>query len=142
MQDITWPPPSDFTLALRYLRDLKMRLDRLTNQKPWNGVGSLCIIQLLLDMCAVGLVDIPTVDEMGEVVGELRAGGMLGLEATGHLTASTSVNGIRKAFGQFYVDVARCLTGDELERLPWNSITAEHTLCKFHRMLKKGQYKF
>lgn len=98
MQDTAWPPPNDFALALRHLRDLKMRLDRSTNKKLWDGVRSLCIIQLLLDMCAVGLVDIPTADQMGGVVGELRAGGMLGLEATGHLTASTSVNGIREAF--------------------------------------------
>lgn len=108
----------------------------------WDGVGPLCVYQLLADMHAAGLVDAPSVEQIGRLVGELAAGGKAGLVAAGYCAGSSSGREVAAAFVKFYGDVLAALTQEQADRLQWTPIVAEHTLCKLTRMLKKHHYVF
>lgn len=96
---------------------------------------------LIADMHAAGLVQLPTFDDMGIVLPVLDAGGITGLQTLLYLSNSYNKVEVGPAFQKFFEDVSSQLTATELVDFSWNSITAEHTLCKFGRMFRLGHYK-
>lgn len=145
LEKAVWPPSRDFGAALRELRALKDHTKTVktgTKTNVWDGVGPLCIYQLLADMHAAGLVDAPSAEQVGQLVAELRAGGKCGLIDAGYCFESSSGREVRAAFVKFYEDVRGALTSEQVERLKWTPIVAEHTLCKLSRMLKQNHYVF
>ncbi|KAI0091806.1 hypothetical protein BDY19DRAFT_991480 [Irpex rosettiformis] len=146
-EDITWPPPRDFATAWKSLRESKnkfaqARKDNANDRDLWEGVGTLCLYMFLADLHAVGLVDSPTTTQVAKIVAELRAGGVSGLEAMGYLDGSHGGKRVEQAFAKFYGDVSGSLSEEQVQRLQWNPITAEHTLCKMLRMLKRDYCTF
>lgn len=145
MEKAVWPPSRDFGTAFDQLHALKKHAKTVKtgpDTTVWDGVGDLCIFQLLLDMHAVGLVEAPSAEEIGQIVGELRAGGKSGLTAAGYCSKSSSGREVKAAFVEFYKDVLAALTPEQADRLKWTTVVAEHTLCKLSRMLNKRHYVF
>ncbi|KAI0685035.1 hypothetical protein BC835DRAFT_1310228 [Cytidiella melzeri] len=97
------------------------------------GAGDLSEYMLLANMHAAGVVDSPTPDVVAK-------GGVAGLILLGYTAKGAGRFAVQSAFVKFYEDMRSQLSEDQLQRMQWNPITAEHTLCKFSRMSKKRCY--
>ncbi|KAF7789174.1 hypothetical protein EIP86_000111 [Pleurotus ostreatoroseus] len=101
------------------------------------GFGALSKYLTVADMCETGLVEHPTTTEMGRCVHQLNAGGTAGLKLLGYLTSGRGKHHefeVVEAFERFFRDVSEALEPEEKERMEWNTIVAEHTLCKVKRL--------
>jgi hypothetical protein len=140
-----WPPDRKFASTWRNVNHFKDKFNdpalHGTNLPPWRGVGKLNLYMLVADMCAAGLVDPPTVDDMAGIVVELRMGALAGLVSAGFCLRKCSPINVRTAFVTFYHDMTNTLSEEQANRFNWNPIVAEHMLCKFSRLLNMGVYK-
>ena len=97
-------------------------------------------------MCAAKLVTMPTVEEMGKIIRENRSGALKGLATLHYLQCkiekvkNASKDQVCAAFSRFFADVSDDLSIEEKTQMSWNTITAEHSLCKLTRMVRKGHY--
>ncbi|KAF7792930.1 hypothetical protein EIP86_004033 [Pleurotus ostreatoroseus] len=101
------------------------------------GMGNLSQYLTLADMCAAGIVAVPTVKEMAGTIRWLNAGAKSGLEKLGYTVASKAalpIGTAEEAFHCFYTDVSDQLTTEEKCAMGWSPIIAEHTLCKVKRL--------
>lgn len=105
-------------------------------------VGNLNMYLIVANMYPAGLVQLLTFENMGAILCILKAGGIKGLSHLGYLStfSKPTVHQAVSAFQKYYEDVKSWLTPDEVQNLPWNTIVAEHTLCKYSRMFKKDFY--
>lgn len=105
-------------------------------------VGTLNIYLLIADMYAAGLVTAPTFDDMDAVLCALNAGGLKGLQVLGYLFGSSkpTVSDASSAFKAFYKDIESQLKPNEIQTLPWNTVIAEHSLCKCYCMFNRSLY--
>lgn len=110
------------------------------NGKLLEGVGDLVLYMLVADLHASGAIDAPSIDEVAQIVALLRKGAMSGLEKIGYFEGTPSRATLMNAFRTFFDDVNSRLTVEEREQFMWNPVTAEHTLCKFKRMVVRGHY--
>lgn len=114
-------------------------IKKLKGKRSIPGLGDLGLYLLLADLCDIGVVAMPGVDEMGGIVYSLDLGAMAGLRLLHYLPDTVrSKDGVQAAFATFYADVESSLTASERDRMVWNPITAEHSLCKYKRMCNKG----
>ena len=110
------------------------------------AMGTLSIYLLIADMVAAGVVDLPTIQDSGFIINIMDAGGIKGLKSMGYLPNSfkphtQSAQIVSAAFEEYYKNVESLLTIEERENMPWNTIVAEHTLCKLTRFQKAHHYK-
>lgn len=145
-QTIVWPDPSwpDFPVPFMTLWNW---LDEVKRKYPHLclSMGKLSRYLLVADMHAAGLVQAPSIEDSGSIINYLNTGAVKGLVMLGYLSGNLTVNGHTKqivtaAFAQFFTEVEQSLTVTEQAEMPWNTIVAEHTLCKFTRMRKKRCY--
>ncbi|KAI0681800.1 hypothetical protein BC835DRAFT_1524625 [Cytidiella melzeri] len=137
--DIAWPPSRNFAHAMRDIHKYKLGLGE-GKKHLLEGAGGLSEYMLLADMHAAGVVDSPTPDVVGRLVASLAKGGVAGLILLGYTAKGAGRSAVQSAFVKFYEDMRSLLSEDQLQRMQWNPITAEHTLCKFSRMYKKRCY--
>ncbi|KAI0683761.1 hypothetical protein BC835DRAFT_1422990 [Cytidiella melzeri] len=137
--DIAWPPSRNFAHAMRDIHKYKLGLGE-GKKHLLEGAGDLSEYMLLADMHAAGVVDSPTPDVVGRLVASLAKGGVAGLILLGYTAKGAGRFAVQSAFVKFYEDMRSLLSEDQLQRMQWNPITAEHTLCKFSRMYKKRCY--
>ncbi|KAI0683205.1 hypothetical protein BC835DRAFT_1423536 [Cytidiella melzeri] len=137
--DIAWPPSRNFAHAMRDIHKYKLGLGE-GKKHLLEGAGDLSEYMLLADMHAAGVVDSPTPDVVGRLVASLAKGGVAGLILLGYTAKGAGRFAVQSAFVKFYEDMRSQLSEDQLQRMQWNPITAEHTLCKFSRMYKKRCY--
>ena len=101
------------------------------------GFGALSQYLTVADMCEIGLVTMPTVDEMAVKIHSLGKGGIMGLQDLGyipHSIAKPSRDEVVRAFRSFWEQIENNLSIEEKTEMVWNTVAAEHTLCKVHRL--------
>lgn len=131
--DFTWPPNRSFAVTYQFFKTYDPKItvkvdgeDKI--KRLWAGVGDLTRYLLVADMCAAGLVDLPTLEEAANVVAFLNRGAVKGLVKLGFLTEGGTGLLARKAFATFYQAVSEELSEDQKDDFQWNPVTAEHTL--------------
>ncbi|KAJ3555734.1 hypothetical protein NM688_g2408 [Phlebia brevispora] len=106
------------------------------------GCGKLDQYLTLADLAECGLIQQPTLWEVGVFIAAIRAGAVKGLQQLRYLPSKLARVGkgktldpkpVVKAFTDFYQDVTRILSEEEQKAMKWNVIMAEHTLCKVSR---------
>ncbi|KAI0337020.1 hypothetical protein BDW22DRAFT_1433650 [Trametopsis cervina] len=133
-------PPEDTSWSAVWKSFKKFKEFDGKNGKRLEGIGDLVLYMLVADLHAGGAIDTPSIDEVGHVVALLRKGAMNGLEKLGYFEGTPSKTTLISAFRTFFEDVNSRLTAEERELFMWNPVTAEHTLCKFKRMVARGHY--
>jgi hypothetical protein len=96
------------------------------------GMGNLVGWLLASDYAYAGLVDIPEVSVVGEIIFKINAGGMAGLELLG-LKVDTK-EACAEAMRLAWTAVNKSLTPTEIVNMGLDPITLEHALCKFKRL--------
>ena len=127
--------PVPFNMAWKWINDQKQKYSL-------PGCGPLGMYMLIADMHAAGLVSAPLTENMGSVLLQLNAGGLKGLRLLKYLprNGGSSSQNVSAAFKKFYDDVHDALTPEERVDFSWNTVVAEHTLCKYLRMTNKSEY--
>lgn len=133
--DSNWSSLSDsmsFSQALTWLRKLK---HRTSNSLP--GAGDLVLFLVVGDLCSMGVVRPPTLDEMGGIIEYNQSGSLHGLIGLGYISEDdqNDTKLVIRAFKSFMADVDMCLTTTEQQAIGWSCVTGEHTLCKMKRIL-------
>ena len=89
-------------------------------------------------------MDNPSVDCLGEMIAGLNSGAVNGLQTLGlvpdNLTGPDLKAHVKTAFSQLHQEVSNMLSDDEQERMGFNGVVLEHTLCKVGRFLGAGAY--
>lgn len=145
--DFTWPPNRNFAVTYnfykRYTPSVVIGVDADGNnivKKLWTGVGKLNRYLFVADMCQAGLVDLPTVEDVAAIAAFLNKGAARGLHVLDYLSEGGTGPLVQAAFVTFYEAVRSELTEEQQVEFQWNPITAEHTLCKITRILRKHRY--
>lgn len=123
-----------------------------TSENRISAFGTLTRYLALADLCSHGVVSLPTAEDMGYTVASLASGAHDGLSVCGLLPAriktkhskkgkGKEVPGVGKeqvkdAFVVFYERVRDELAQTDLPVHVWNTVVAEHTLCKILRLQK------
>lgn len=132
-RDPQWSLLAQEGLPIPFTRALDL-LARVAKGIP--ACGTLSQYLTLTDMHYAGVVTAPSIDETADMIWTLNKGGISGLVCTHYLEASGSSKAratreeVRTAFAGFYRDVANSLGAEDVLKLGWNTIVAEHTLCK------------
>lgn len=83
-------------------------------------------------------------DCLGEMIAGLNSGAVNGLQTLGlvpeNLTGPDLKAHVKTAFSQLHQEVSNMLSDDEQERMGFNGVVLEHTLCKVGRFLGAGAY--
>ncbi|KAI0084162.1 hypothetical protein BDY19DRAFT_997882 [Irpex rosettiformis] len=138
--DYKWPPSRVFSEAWKEMKTFKKNSNKSGNS-VWKGMGELSLYMLIADLHYADIVDAPTPQDVACAVSAIRKGGFFGLEKLGYVTERASKTAIEKAFVQFYEDITERLSEEQRARFKWDSIVAEHTLCKFSRAHRAGHYQ-
>ena len=105
-------------------------------------LGTLTAYLLLTDLVYATVVEMPTAEEVAQFMYEFWKGGIRGLQILGYLpypnanaskVRTEALEVVVAAFSQFCEDVSQLLTEEENQKMGWNPIIAEHTLCKISR---------
>ncbi|KAI0648857.1 hypothetical protein C8Q79DRAFT_903853, partial [Trametes meyenii] len=100
-------------------------------QRNLPGMGKLTSALCASDLVYAGLVEMPSVGEMGNMVKRISSGAFKGLRALG-LVASDSSDNTFYAFCSLYDSVDHSLTSEQKEQITYDPIMFEHLLCKYH----------
>ncbi|KAH9915356.1 uncharacterized protein B0H18DRAFT_885970, partial [Fomitopsis serialis] len=100
--------------------------------------GPLTSTLLAADFAYAGKVKMPTVEEMGEVVWNLKAGAFAGLACLGLISGkSATQDEVCKAFKLAHDHLEAKLSADVKSKIVFDPVMVEHTLCKVKRAGKK-----
>ncbi|KAH9918987.1 uncharacterized protein B0H18DRAFT_1122793 [Fomitopsis serialis] len=100
--------------------------------------GPLTSTLLAADFAYAGKVKMPTVEEMGEVVWNLKAGVFAGLACLGLISGkSATQDEVCKAFKLAHDHLEAKLSADVKSKIVFDPVMVEHTLCKVKRAGKK-----
>lgn len=118
--------------------DMRIQLDASAEAVKIRGFGKLSRFLTLVDMCATGIVEKPSVDEMGRCIYRLGAGAKSGLILLGYLDntgGKPTQDDVVQAFKCYY-DAAHDITTSEDGRdiQGWDTLVGEHSLCKIKRL--------
>ena len=99
---------------------------------------SLAFNLTLGDYYVAGLLDLPTVLDMGDIIHKINAGGVSGLCKMGFLDKDPkgkyNCGVVQEAFSKYYNWISSITSEAERLRWRWNVITAENHLCKHSRL--------
>lgn len=103
----------------------------------------------LADLACSGVLEEPTVEEIGFHVAKMKKGAWgalaeLGVTLPATDDADTSIleDMAANAFVQLYRDVCTVLGEETVANLEFSPIVLEHTLCKYQRLSRKGLCNF
>lgn len=102
------------------------------NKKRFFGIGNLVGWLLASDYVYAGLVKMPEVSEVGEIIFKINAGGKHGLQLLGFNVDTKEACG--EAMVSVWTAVHKFFTPAEIEEMGLDPITLEHALCKFKRL--------
>ena len=128
--------PEDWPLKFAEMYDL---LSRIKDDLRLPGCGPLGLYLLCADMVRYGMVERPSLDEMADVIFNLRKGALSGLELLGYITRGNGPEGctrdvVRQGLEDFSLDLRLSCAAKGLGHLQLDFIDFEHILCKFSRM--------
>ena len=113
----------------------------LMGQSPckakFRNVGPLTAYLLTADYICAGLATMPSVEQMAHIIHSVNKGAVSGLRMLGLLPRGVqAVTGhdVSVATSQLWKYLESSLSDDLKEKMPWNVITLEHSLCKFSRL--------
>ncbi|KAJ7245185.1 hypothetical protein B0H12DRAFT_1308057 [Mycena haematopus] len=132
----------DFRACYNFLKE--------TSPSRFKEIGSLAGFLLTADFYYAGAVAPPTVQDVGEIIRGINKGGVRGLEllglvqererGKGRTYKMASTDEVRAAFGKLYGFLDRNLSDVQKQRMVFDSIMTENSLCKFSRVV--GANKF
>lgn len=105
---------------------------------PFTGVGDLTAYLVAADYAYTPLVDMPSVDSIGEIILKLNKGAMSGLRMI-NLLPSTKIDRTEciEAVSRLYGFLSVNLTTDEKVLMGFDTVMTENSLCKFKRLDKQ-----
>lgn len=111
-------------------------LNQLHDELTIPGFGALTQYLVAADFSCSGAIAMPSTQEIGDVIATMQLGGLSGLRILGYLSAAGKhpKAEVVSAFEAFYQDVGGVLGLNEQRDFGWNTIVAEHTLCKVKRL--------
>ncbi|KAJ6467602.1 hypothetical protein DFH09DRAFT_1381380 [Mycena vulgaris] len=110
-----------------------MEMYQLMLQFP--QVGNLIAHLLVSDYVYHGIIEMPSVQEMGEIIHTIKAGALDGLVRLGYLDSrDASKEEVINAFESLYGYLDTNLTPEEKILMCFNPIMLEHLLCKMKRI--------
>lgn len=108
-------------------------------RKAFLHTGSLLQLLVAGDLAYAGIIDMPTVEEMGILIAKVSKGAIAGLVVLQLLP--TKEKGYKyppvqvlKAFTSLYKSLQEKLTEDEWQEMGLNTVVLEHCLCKLKRV--------
>jgi hypothetical protein len=110
-------------------------LDLFDNSKAFPSVGKLTGYLMASDYAIAGVVDMPTLEELGAIVFDIGKGAMTGLRLL-ELQCETKEETIQ-AIAHVDKLVRDHFYNEELEKMDYNPFVLEHMLCKFRRLTTK-----
>jgi hypothetical protein len=121
-----------------YLKDLNGKFERDSKDKKVKAfpqIGNLIRHVLTADYACAGKVQIPSIEDMGEVIAEIDAGGLKGLRALGYLDgiSKPSKEQVTAALRDVYEYLSANLTERQKRLMNFGMLLIEHALCKFSR---------
>lgn len=89
------------------------------------------------DLALAGIIDMPSVEEMGRMIADLGRGAQRGLYQLGLISSSkpndVESTDIIQAFKNLYIYLEAALTPEEKMAMSFSPLMLEHTLCKYGR---------
>jgi hypothetical protein len=121
-----------------YLKDSKGKYERDSKdkkKKAFPQIGNLISHVLTADYAHAGKVQLPSIEDMGELVAEIDAGGLKGLRALGYLDGvpKPSKEQVTGALRDIYEYLSANLTERQKRLMDFGMLLIEHALCKFSR---------
>lgn len=112
-------------------------------------IGPLAGYLITADYVYAGLVEKPSVEEMGEIIWKLNKGGVKGLSKLGVYVPAEAEQGVRRegkeeckqAFECIYSYLSIHLSKEKQLRMGFDVIMVEHLLCKYHRAVSQKLFE-
>lgn len=101
------------------------------------GIGKLTSALCASDLVYAGLVEAPSVEDMGNLVCSIKAGAVKGIKALGLVDKNAVTSKIFPIFGRLYHSLHSSLDDTQRARMDFDVIMYEHLLCKYHRAHNK-----
>lgn len=121
-------------------RDRRGRvLDNRAKSPRFYGIGGLIATLICGDLVLAGLISMPSPEEMGELVKELKMGALAGLQKLGLTSDISSKDDVRNAFSELSRHLESHLSPIERETMGYSVLMVEHALCKYSRLRGKRQ---
>ncbi|KAI0069447.1 hypothetical protein K474DRAFT_1680931 [Panus rudis PR-1116 ss-1] len=102
-----------------------------TNGQAWPQIGALMRILLLGDLILAGVVKMPGVEEMGNMIYRLDKGAVAGLSVLGLCPEKPSKEQVVTAFSQAHHSILESFSDAEREEMHFDILTLEHALYAF-----------
>ncbi|KAH9905512.1 uncharacterized protein B0H18DRAFT_1132150 [Fomitopsis serialis] len=108
-------------------------------------MGKLTLYLLCADLSYTCAVKKPSTAEVGDMIARIDSGAVAGLKTLGLVPAQGLIgqmlrDKVREQFGWLFHEITAKVSQEELEKMQFDEIVLEHTLCKVGRFLKKGAY--
>jgi hypothetical protein len=121
-----------------YLKDSNGKYERDSKdkkKKAFPQIGNLISHVLTADYAHAGKVQLPSIEDMGELVAEIDAGGLKGLRALGYLDGvpKPSKEQVTGGLRDIYEYLSANLTERQKRLMDFGMLLIEHALCKFSR---------
>ncbi|KAJ7119234.1 hypothetical protein C8R43DRAFT_960164 [Mycena crocata] len=120
------------------------------NPSRFREIGSLAAFLLASDFSYAGVVQPPTVAEVGNIIRGINKGGASGLEMLGLLKPRergakgtwrlANVEEVKAGFGKLYTFLDKKLTAAQKGHMIFDGIMTENSLCKLTKVVKEKQF--
>lgn len=140
----TLTPPASIA-SLKKFSQFEEWLESSTNdadrKKHFWLVGKLTRLLIAGDLAYAGVIDKPTVEEMGALIAKVSKGAIAGMVYLNLLPGRAKnyhypARQTALAFKELYDRLKEELSDDERDRMGMDAIVLEHSLCKLKRMHK------
>lgn len=136
--DLAKYPAGDVRRSFKTVMNNVKKMKKITLEH----FGDLQKYLWVADMVCIGLVDQPTLDDLGRQIKLLGAGGQKGLQMLGLVKnrKGGTQEEITAAVKSLYHYVDQTLTAKEKEEMDFSAVMLEHALCKLSRTDKIESY--
>lgn len=111
----------------------KIFLDgKIDGDSAFPAVGPLVAYLLTADYALAGKIHLPSSEEMGRIIYEIKAGGLKGLSTLGYACGNEME--VTDAFQDIYKRLQDRIPLDRQQQIGFSAIFVEHTMCKVSRM--------
>jgi hypothetical protein len=110
-----------------------LKLFKLFQKLP--AFGKLTAYLLAADYATAGKATIPSCADMGFVIGQIDAGGLVGLRKLGWANLNhKDKSAIAHTFESVYLELKSRIPPHRLQQMDFNVFLVEHSLCKHERL--------
>ena len=107
-------------------------------------MGCLALYLLCADLSYTSAVAMPSIESLGEMVASVNLGAVNGLQTLGLVHADLSGQAlkgtVKTQFVELFREISERLSEEEKDRMGFDGVVLEHTLCKVGRFLGEGAY--